>query len=245
MPSPFELKTFADDKALATAAASDWVELLKLSRSQYTVALSGGRVVKAFFAEVAKLAASAPGLMANVHFFWADERCVTPTDADSNFRLANENLFAPLGIPAGTVHRLKGELPAAEAVEDAISELNRILPRADAGIPALDMIFLGMGEDGHTASLMPNAKPEVLNCTQPFTQVDNSPKPPPDRLTMTYPMLAAAENVWALIPSKGKEAALKQTLSPNGKTPLARVLQSRSKTIIYTDLNETQPALSI
>jgi 6-phosphogluconolactonase len=101
------------------------------------------------------------------------------------------------------------------------------------------MIFLGMGEDGHIASLMPNAAPEVQASREPFVHVSNSLKPPPERLSMTYPVLAAAKNVWALVTGAGKAGALRDSLLPDGKTPLARVLQSRRQTRIYTDLNET------
>jgi 6-phosphogluconolactonase len=100
------------------------------------------------------------------------------------------------------------------------------------------MIFLGLGEDGHIASLMPNAPPDVLASREPYVHVGNSPKPPPDRLSMTNPVLAAAKNVWALVAGAGKTDALRDSLLPGGKTPFARVLQSRRQTFIYTDLNE-------
>jgi 6-phosphogluconolactonase len=78
----------------------------------------------------------------------------------------------------------------------------------------------------------------VLESREPYVHVSNSPKPPPDRLTMTYPVLAAAENVWALVAGAGKAEALRDSLRPDGTTPFARVLRSRRQTFIYTDLNE-------
>ncbi len=238
MAAPFEIRKFADDKALSAAAARDWLELVKQSTGRYSVAFSGGRIAKTFFQEVAKLAAANPNLLANVHYFWTDERCVPPSDPESNFRLAKENLFDPIGAPEGNIHRLKGELPPVEAVSDAIREVKATLPSPPSEIPAFDMIFLGMGEDGHIASLMPNAKASVLECREVFVHVDNSPKPPPNRLTMTYPVLAKAKNVWALVASAGKTKALRESMSPGGGTPFARVLRSRAKSIVYTDLNE-------
>jgi 6-phosphogluconolactonase len=98
------------------------------------------------------------------------------------------------------------------------------------------VIFLGLGEDGHIASLMPNASPAVLESREPYLHVSNSPKPPPNRLTMSYPVLAAAKNVWALVTGAGKAEALRDSLKPDGKTPFARVLRSRPQTVIYTDL---------
>jgi len=105
-------------------------------------------------------------------------------------------------------------------------------------VPVLEMIFLGLGENGHIDSLMPEAPPEVLESREPYAHVSHSPKPPPDRLTMTYPVLAAAENVWALVAGAGKEEALRDSLRADGTTPFARVLRSRRQTLIYTDLNE-------
>ena len=103
-------------------------------------------------------------------------------------------------------------------------------------MPVLDLILLGMGEDGHTASLMPNTSPSVANSREPYVHVANSPKPPPDRLTLTYPVLASAREVWVLVSGEGKEEAFRQSLRQDGRTPLARVLQSRRQTRVYSTL---------
>jgi 6-phosphogluconolactonase len=238
MPANFELKFSPDDQTLSTAAARDWLALLQKSSGPSAVAVSGGRIAKTFFSAVAGLAKASGASLANVHFFWADERCVPPTDPESNFLLAQENLFRPCGIAPEKIHRLKGESPPAAAVEEAGRDIRRVVPDGSAGVPVLDMVFLGLGEDGHIASLMPNAPSGVLASREPYVHVANSPKPPPDRLSMTYPLLAAAKHVWALVAGAGKADALRESLRPDGKTPFARVLQSRRQTLIYTDLNE-------
>jgi 6-phosphogluconolactonase len=231
-----EIKTFADDSTLARAAAVDWLALLGKSNGPQLAALSGGRIAKAFFAAIAELAKASGATVGNVHFFWADERCVPPGDSESNFRLAEENLFRPLRIAPEKIHRLKGELPPKEAVVQANEEILRIAPKNADGIPVFDIIFLGIGPDGHTASLMPNAGPAVLESREPFVHVDNSPKPPPNRITMTYPVLAAAKQVWTLVTGTDKADAFRESLRPDGKTPFARVLQSRKETRIYSDI---------
>jgi 6-phosphogluconolactonase len=236
MPTNFQIRSFAADQALATAVAGDWLALLQSSSGPSSAALSGGRIAKTFFAALADLAKSSKASLANVHFFWADERCVGPTDPESNYMLAWENLLQPLAITQDKTHRLKGEISPGAAVAEAIQDIRRVVPANPAGVPVLDMIFLGLGEDGHIASLMPNASPAVLESREPFLHVSDSPKPPPNRLTMTYPVLAAAKNVWALINGAGKADALRESLKPDGKTPFARVLRSRPQTIIYTDL---------
>jgi 6-phosphogluconolactonase len=93
-----------------------------------------------------------------------------------------------------------------------------------------------MGEDGHVASLFPGAAPEVERARVPFLHITNSPKPPPQRLTLSYAALAAARAVWVLASGGGKEAALRESLSPTGTTPLANVIRSRSQTRIFTDI---------
>lgn len=232
----FEMKSFGDDARLAKAVARDWLEFLKMAPRPHLVALSGGKISTPFFAAIAKGAKGKPGLMKGVHFFWADERCVPPDDEESNFRLAQENIFKPLKIPAAQIHRLKGELPPAKAIAEAIAEIEKVAPENGKGIPVLDIIFLGIGPNGHTASLMPNAKPAVKNSRKPYAYVDNSPKPPPQRLTMTYPVMAAAKNIWMLAAGEGKEKALKDSISPKGKTPFGAVLASRPFTRIYSSI---------
>ena len=100
----------------------------------------------------------------------------------------------------------------------------------------LDLILLGMGEDGHVASLFPNAPASVIECETPYLAVRSSSKPPPLRISLSYAAIAAARQVWVLISGAGKEEAFRQSLRPDGKTPLSRILQLRRGTRIFTDL---------
>ena len=285
----FELISFTTADELAQAAAGAWLDEIESANragKSHCVALSGGRITQKFFTAVVEQAktrkigdgnpgyaeAGMPSLPTNIHFFWADERCVPPTDPESNFHLANELLFAPLKISEGQIHRIRGELSPDKAVELATTEIQRIVPAAlpspsppqkeerggvrrliisnplapalsplgrGEGVdfqPILDLIFLGMGEDGHVASLFPNASVGIMNCARPFLAVENSPKPPPKRISMSYAMIAAAKKVWVFASGMGKEAALRGSLGQNGHTPLARVIRSRSYTKVLTDI---------
>ena len=231
----FELKSFPGDAELARAAAKDWLDLLRQSTAAHLAALSGGRIARTFFSAVTEQAETSRASLQNVDFFWADERCVPPGDPDSNYLLAKETLLQPLAIAPDKIHRLKGEFPPVAAVAEANATIQRIAPKNSAGMPVLDVVFLGLGEDGHIASLMPNA-PAAVHSQAPYLRVENSPKPPPNRISLSYAAIAAAKNVWVLACGAGKEQALRQSLRPGAPTPLGRVLQSRAHTTIYSDI---------
>ena len=226
-----ELIRFQSPAEMARAAAMAWladIETMRPTGKPYGVALPGGRFARRFFDCTVELARAQGISLAGVHFFWADERCVPPTDEESNFKVAQEGLFGPLQIPPGNIHRLRGELDPAAAVELAIRELNQVMPAGAAGQPVLDLILLGMGEDGHVASLFPNAGPAVTECTTPFLAVDDSPKPPPRRISLSYPTICAAREVWALVSGDSKADALQESLKKDGKTPFSRVIRQKS-----------------
>jgi 6-phosphogluconolactonase len=232
----FELKSFPGSAEVARAAAKDWRDLLGKSSAAHLAALSGGRIAKTFFCAMTEFARTSHISLRNVEFFWADERCVPPGDPDSNYLLAKENLLEPLAIAPDKIHRLKGELPPHAAVAEANATILRIAPKNGAGMPVLDLILLGMGEDGHVASLMPNAPASAVHSQAPYVRVADSPKPPSDRISLSYAAIAAAKNVWVLACGAGKEQALRQSLRPGAPTPLGRVLQSRAHTTIYSDI---------
>jgi 6-phosphogluconolactonase len=234
----FELISFANADELACAATGAWLDEIELATragKPHCVALSGGRIAQKFFAATVEQAKTRAVLFERVHFFWADERCVPPADPESNFKLASELLFAPLKIPANQIHRIRGEDSPQVAAKLAEEELRRFAPVKN-GQPVLDLIYLGMGEDGHVASLFPDAPPEIVNCAAPFLAIKNSPKPPPRRISLSYAAIAAAKQVWVLVSGAGKEAALRESLRPDGQTPLARVVQSRSHVKIFNDI---------
>lgn len=227
------LHHFGDAQTLAKAAAERWrAALLERNPSRpFTVALSGGRIPKALYKAFAGLAAG--DSLESVHFFWGDERVVPPTDPESNFHLAAVPLFLALKIPESQVHRMLTERDEAFAVQQAEAEICRVAELNDQGQPVLDLVFLGMGEDGHVASLFPGDT-EALETLALYRAV-TGPKPPPRRITLGYPALAAAREVWVLASGVGKKEALQASLEPTGNTPLARVLKSRSNTEIFTD----------
>jgi len=235
----YDLIPFDHADALANAVATAWLgEVLAANNAgkPHYVALSGGRITLKLFASVIEQANARNVSFASAHFFWADERCVPPNDPESNFAAADKHFFQPLSIEANNVHRIRGEDAPTQAAESASTELLRIAPHNANGQPALDLIFLGMGEDGHVASLFPGEPKSAFTDKSIYRAINNSPKPPPNRVTLGYPAIAAARQVWALTSGTGKELALRESLKPNGATPLARVIRSRKQTRIFTDI---------
>jgi 6-phosphogluconolactonase len=233
-----ELHSFATDDALAGAVVDRWLDVLAAradDTTPYCVALSGGRIANKFFAAAARRASAKPAAFRPVHFFWADERCVPPTDPESNFGLAKAFLLDPLAIAPDRIHRVRGEISPPWAAAEAEAEICRIAPMNDSGQPLLDVAFLGMGEDGHVASLFPGAWEEAVRVKSVYLPVVAS-KPPPQRITLNFAALVAARHIWVLASGAGKENALRKSLSADGTTPLARVLQAREQTLIFTDL---------
>jgi 6-phosphogluconolactonase len=232
-----ELIPCSDPMALAVRAAHDWVDEIKAARQagrQHTVAISGGRIARPFLSEAAGLLRSAALPLDHVHVFWADERCVPPNNPESNYHLARILFLSLLSIPHDNVHRVLGEIDPEMAAAGAEKEL-RTVARCDAGTPVLDLVVLGMGEDGHVASLFPQGAQTDAEESRVYRAV-TGPKPPPRRITMDYTVLSAARAVWVLASGAGKEQALTDSISSGGSTPLAKVIRSREMTRIYTEL---------
>lgn len=237
--SKTELVPFKSADTLAAGVAAQWLQQVQAANNAgrtHCVALSGGRITLKFFATVIARAQAEAVSLGGVHFFWADERCVPPEDKESSFGAANEFFFRPLGISTGNIHRVLGELPLEQAVAQANAEIRRLVPLNAAGQPELDLVFLGMGEDGHVASLFPRETAAERANPAIYRAITNSPKPPPNRVTLGYPAIAAARAVWVLASGAGKEIALQESVRMESKTPLGHVLQLRSHTKIFTDI---------
>ena len=236
--SQFELVNFSDPESLAVGASERWLNVLSArpaGNTPYCVGLLGGRITRTVFLHFKELAKRRGGRFDEVHFFWGDERCVPPEHVESNFAVAKEFLLQPLGITENQIHRIRGEEPPEFAAAEAEAELRRFAPLNAAGQPVLDLIFLGMGEDGHVASLFPGEAEETRTAPAVYRAVTAS-KPPPRRITLGYGAIAAARQVWVLASGAGKERALSESLKPEGGTPLARVLRMREHTVIFTDI---------
>ena len=183
------------------------------------LALSGGRTPRAVHAELVKQAGALPWERVQITF--GDERCVPPEDEESNYRMARESLLDPAGIPAGNVFRIRGEIAPEEAAREYEARLAAVAARLGESRYVHDLLLLGLGEDGHTASLFPGspALAETARNVIPAT----GPKPPPQRVTMTFPLINAARHVAFLVAGAEKLPLVEAILAGGSALPAAQV----------------------
>jgi 6-phosphogluconolactonase len=188
-------------------------------RNLFRLALSGGNTPRAVHAEMVKQGADLA--WNHVQITFGDERCVPPDHADSNYRMAKESLFDHVAIPAGNVFRMRGEIDPAAAAQEYEEKLAAVAARFGEERYVHDLLILGLGEDGHTASLFPGSP--ALNETERNVIPATGPKPPPQRITMTYPLLNAARHVAFLVTGKDKHALVEEITAGGSTYPAAGV----------------------
>ena len=188
-------------------------------RGLFRLALSGGNTPRTVHAQLARLGADLAWNRVQITF--GDERCVPPEHADSNFRMARETLLDVVPIPAGNVFRIRGEIDPAAAAQEYEDKLAAVAARFGEPRYVHDLVLLGLGEDGHTASLFPGspALDETVRNVIPAT----GPKPPPQRITMTFPLLNAARHVTFLVTGADKHALVEELTSGSTAYPAGRV----------------------
>ncbi len=210
------LTTCLDADAVAERAAALIVRQLKHAREQRGVAhlaLSGGTTPGATY----RLLGAEPTALAAVEVWFADERCVAADDEQSNYRLAAETLLEPASIEPARTHRMLGELGPAPGARRYAEELGAHLPH-DEGLPILDLIVLGIGPDGHVASLFPGAGTLDAPVETLCLGVEDSPKPPPERITLSLSVLRAARNCLLLATGAAKSDAVSAMLGSRAAT---------------------------
>jgi 6-phosphogluconolactonase len=226
------LNIFANLEQLGQAAAAYVAELAAeaiTDRGRFTIALSGGSLPQLLGPALAHQATD----WSAWHVFWADERCVPLTHPDSNYFLAQQYLFDHASIPPGHIHTPDTSLDPAQtatAYQTMLAQLFAVKPPtpqpddplleppAPPVLPQFDLILLGLGEDGHTASLFPGHA--LLQETEHWVApIFDSPKPPPRRITLTLPVLNNARQVAFITAGAAKAAILPQVFEPGSTLP--------------------------
>ena len=226
------LQVSPDSARLASAAAQHVRAIAAAAiagRGRFRIALAGGSTPRAVY----------PHLVSGVDWtrtdvFFGDERAVPPDDPQSNYRMARETLIDPAQIPADNVHRWRAESAdldaAARDYEDAL--------RARSAPPWLDLALLGLGPDGHTASLFPGTS--ALAVDDRLAVANDVPALKARRLTLTYPALLPAGAVTFLVTGREKRAALADALRPESKLPAARIIHGPAPVWIFCDSEAAQ-----
>jgi len=227
--SRIDLRVFPDLQSLSAAAAAELAATITnvvRERGQFSIALAGGNTPKALYECLgSRFATSVPWNA--VHFYWGDERYVPYDDPRSNYKLAKDSLLDRINIPPGNIHGIPTHYPDPS---DAAWEYESILPAR------FDLVLLGMGADGHTASLFPGS-PALQENNRRVINVRATAEPP-IRITLSMPVLLEATSVHFLISGKDKATALKKATSPEtpeNEIPTAKVFRSARKVICWAD----------
>lgn len=222
------LTTVTDPEAAAERAAQQIALIIKdaLARREVAhISLAGGSTPRRTY-EI--LAAMVPD-WSGVELWYGDERCVEPEDEQSNHQLVARSLLSGIAGVLPIEHRIRGELGAEEAARKYAEQLAARVPSdGEADLPVLDLALLGLGEDGHTASLFPG-HPEVQDESGAIClPVHNAPKPPPERVTLSLHMLQAARHCLLLATGVGKADAVAAVLAgPDPRVPSSLLASGR------------------
>jgi len=188
-------------------------------RGQFRIALSGGNTPRPVYTELARIARDLP--WHQVYFTFSDERCVPPDDAQSNFRMARESLFVPAKVPEKSVIRIRGEIEPELAAQEYQGALELLATRSGEKSYRHDLILLGIGDDGHTASLFPGT---TALAEQTRKVVANYvPKLESWRITFTFPFIAQARHVCFLANANKNRALLERGIAGDEQYPAGRV----------------------
>jgi len=207
-----ETKIYKDKNEVAQKFSAYLADLVR-DKTIFHVALSGGSTPKIVFDVLASEYGKTVD-WSKIHFYWGDERCVPPTDEQSNYKMTVAHLFSKIEVPKENIHRILGE---AEPVREAYRYANLLeinLERIE-GIPQFDLVILGMGDDGHTASIFPH-EIELWNA-QEHCVVAEHPDTGQKRITITGQVINTAKAVAFLVTGEGKADKVQQIIKKEGK----------------------------
>jgi 6-phosphogluconolactonase len=239
MSTHVELRKLTTPQDLFQAAADEVIRAATeavAQRGRFTIALSGGSTPRSMYTLIAANAsASLP--WDRMFFFWGDERHVFPDDPESNYRMAKETLLSKVAIPPANVFRIPAENPDASAAAAAYEQtLRKFFALAPGEFPRFDQILLGIGPDGHTASLFPET--EALQEKSRLVVANWVEKMQTSRITLTLPVLNAARCVAFMVSGIDKAPALHEVLegsAPAEMYPSKLVQPSAGKLIWFVD----------
>jgi 6-phosphogluconolactonase len=215
-PTVNRAKNFVAD---AAAFILEHARKAMAERNEFRIALSGGNTPASVYARVAPEARDFP--WDRVRLTFGDERCVPPDDPQSNFRMARENLFVPAGVPEKSIMRMRGEIDPQIAAQEYEEQLDGIATELGERIYQHDLILLGLGDDGHTASLFPGTA--ALDEVTRRVVANFVPKLNAWRLTFTFPIINRARHILFLVGASKSPQLIERVLAGDRQFPAARV----------------------
>lgn len=223
-----------DTKKEVARYFSEYLKVLIANKNEVHIALSGGSTPKIVFEELSDTNKYKID-WSKVHFYWGDERCVSPSDEESNYKMTDTYLLSKIAIPLQNVHRILGENhPVKEAAR--YSELLKQKLPSVAGIPAFDLVILGMGDDGHTASIFPD---EIyLWDSENYCEVATHPVSGQKRITITGTLINNAHEVAFLVTGSDKKEKVTEIIHKTGnfkKYPASQVTPANGNLIWFLD----------
>jgi len=241
MPAVPDIRIHRDSQAWAQAAAEFVLEVGEeavRTNGRFLIALSGGTTPETLYRALTSPAFAGRFDWSMTTFFFSDERCVPPDDPRSNYALAKNVLFTPLNIMPSQVYRMAGESSDPQAAAFEYEPQLRLATKTSLSAqPSLDLVLLGLGEDGHTASLFPGAS--ILRDRQRVIAATQSPKDPPNRMTMTLAAINRASVILFLVAGARKSGVVRAILDPRTEAerqlPAARVAPEEGRLIWFLD----------
>ncbi len=188
-------------------------------RGEFRIALSGGNTPRPVYTQLANIGRELPWERVRITF--GDERCVPPDDAQSNYRMARESLLTPAAVPESSVARMRGEIDPQIAAQEYQDQLDVLAAQGSEMIYRHDLILLGLGDDGHTASLMPGTAALAENARRVVANF--APKLNSWRITFTYPLINYARHILFIVNSAKQAALVEAVLWGDTQFPSARV----------------------
>jgi 6-phosphogluconolactonase len=238
MPSKLTIRfyVFPNPAALADAAAKYFVTRIPEpdSATVARVAISGGTTPKAMFRDLGSESYERyADRWRNLQLYWVDERCVPPDSPDSNYRMTEETLLAWVPLPPENVHRMEGELEPAVAAARYETVLRNTFRLEGAELPSFDLLLLGMGNDGHTASLFPHT--EAIDAMGALVVANEVPQLNTHRITLTWPVINQAKEVVFLIEGASKADVLHEVIfGPRDPERLpSQLIKPASGTLVF------------
>src|SRR5256884_2401494 len=215
-PQVIRTKNFADD---AADFILDQAHKAFGERNEFRIALSGGKPRVPVYTRLAAIAHDLPWELTRITF--GDERCVPPDDRESNFRMARETLLAPAAVPEKSIFRMRGEIDPQIAAQEYQDQLDLMATQRGEPIYRHDLILLGLGDDGHTASLFPGTV--ALDETIRRVVANFVPKLDAWRLTLTFPLINHARHVCFLVGAAKNANLIERVLEGDPQFPASRV----------------------